>query len=175
MYDTQIGKRDAELDLKSVERKLAFCALFGDADVVLDGFRPGALERLGFGFGFVQSLAVRRGKGVVYARENTYGVAVFCHFVCLVLAGKVKGVSWAQGKFLGLDEPVVPLLPNSDYQTGIVGAIAITHALYRRAHEGGSYNVDTSLNQFNNWYLDLGLQDPDTAATIKAKDPDFMV
>ena len=29
---------------------------------------------------------------------------------------QVTGVSWAQGRFLGLNEPVVPLLPNSDYQ-----------------------------------------------------------
>lgn len=29
---------------------------------------------------------------------------------------QVTGVSWAQGKFLALKEPVVPLLPNSDYR-----------------------------------------------------------
>lgn len=68
----------------------------------------------------------------------------------------MTGVSWLQGKFLGLDEPVLPLLPNSDYQTGVVGAIAIMQALYKRAHEGGSYNVDISLNQFNMWYISLG-------------------
>lgn len=32
----------------------------------------------------------------------------------------MTGVTHLQGHFLGLDEPVVPLLPNSDYQTGIV-------------------------------------------------------
>lgn len=31
-------------------------------------------------------------------------------------------MSWLQGKFLGLDEPVVPLLPNSDYQSVSVSA-----------------------------------------------------
>jgi hypothetical protein len=60
-------------------------------------------------------------------------------------------------------------------RTGIVGAIGITHALYRRAEEGGSYNVDTSLNQFNNWYLDLGLHGEEATAAIKAKDPEFKV
>lgn len=32
----------------------------------------------------------------------------------------MTGVTHLQGHFLGLDEPVAPLLPNSDYQTGIV-------------------------------------------------------
>lgn len=60
-------------------------------------------------------------------------------------------------------------------RTGIVGAIGISHALDRRSREGGSYNVDTSLNQFNNWYLDLGLQDEETLAAIKSRHPDFLV
>lgn len=73
MFDTQIGKRDAEINLKTVSGKLAFRALLEQADVILDGFRPGVLDRLGFGRGMVQEIARRRGKGIVYARENTYG------------------------------------------------------------------------------------------------------
>jgi len=34
----------------------------------------------------------------------------------MLTAKQVSGASWEQGKFFGLDEPVVPLLPNSDYQ-----------------------------------------------------------
>jgi crotonobetainyl-CoA:carnitine CoA-transferase CaiB-like acyl-CoA transferase len=86
--------------------------------VILDGYRPGALERLGFGPKYVVELARRRGKGIVYVHENCYGwkrsrvqrsgwqQIIDCD----------TGVSWLQGKFLGLNEPVVPLLPNSDYQ-----------------------------------------------------------
>jgi len=86
---------------------------------------------------------------------------------------QVTGVSWEQGKFLGLNEPVVPLLPNSDYQTGVVGAIAVLQALVQRAESGGDYNVDLSLNQFNNWYLSLGLHDPTTYQELRAKHPNF--
>ena len=56
-----------------------------------------------------------------------------------------------------------------------MGAIGICHALHHRTREGGSYNVDTSLNHFNNWYLDLGLQGDDTIAAIRSRDPDFLV
>lgn len=56
-----------------------------------------------------------------------------------------------------------------------MGAIGISHALDRRSREGGSYNVDTSLNQFNNWYLDLGLHDEETMAAIKSRNSGFLV
>jgi crotonobetainyl-CoA:carnitine CoA-transferase CaiB-like acyl-CoA transferase len=73
MFDTQVGKRDVDLNLKSAEGKIKFRELLENSDVILDGFRPGALERLGFGQRMVHEIARRRGRGVVYARENTYG------------------------------------------------------------------------------------------------------
>lgn len=55
-----------------------------------------------------------------------------------------------------------------------MGAIAICNALFRRTHHGGSYNVDLSLTQFNNWYLrTLGLQDAKTVQSLRDKHPDF--
>jgi len=39
---------------------------------------------------------------------------------------------------------------------GFSGSIATIHALYLRSHNGGSYNIDVSLNQFNLFYLSLG-------------------
>jgi hypothetical protein len=73
MFDTQVGKRDVEIDLKSVQGKLEFRELLEDADVLLDGFRPGVMDRLGFGREMVHEIGKRRGRGIVYARENTYG------------------------------------------------------------------------------------------------------
>lgn len=138
IFDMQIGKRDTSLDLKTKEGKMALRSLMESADVVIDGYRPGALERLGFGRAWVHEVAARRGRGIVYARENCYGwVGEWSHrsgwqqisdCVCFPfslqlrslsnarLLVQVTGVSWEQGKFLGLNEPVVPLLPNSDYQ-----------------------------------------------------------
>lgn len=73
LYDGQMGKRDTEIDLKSAEGKVTFEKLLKEADVVVDGFRPGVLDRLGFGRVWAQELARQRGKGLVYARENCYG------------------------------------------------------------------------------------------------------
>jgi hypothetical protein len=73
LYDGQLGKRDTEINLKSTEGKSTFERLLSEADVVVDGFRPGVLDRLGFGRIWAQEIARQRGKGLVYARENCYG------------------------------------------------------------------------------------------------------
>lgn len=48
-------------------------------------------------------------------------------------------------------------------------------ALYRRALEGGSYNVDIALNTYNNWLLrEVGLHDKQTQASLRALHPEFL-
>ncbi|OAL53148.1 CoA-transferase family III [Pyrenochaeta sp. DS3sAY3a] len=73
LFDTQIGKKDTRLNLKTAEGKKKLANLVEDADVLLDAYRPGALAKLGFSEPFLQSVAKRRGKGIVYARECCYG------------------------------------------------------------------------------------------------------
>jgi hypothetical protein len=71
--DSQIGKRDADINLKTVEGKRLLDELLKDADVVVCSYRPGAFERMGLGREWAHELARRRGKGIVYCRENCYG------------------------------------------------------------------------------------------------------
>jgi hypothetical protein len=73
LIDGNLGKRDVRLNLKSEEGKAALMGLLQDADVFLDGYRPGALQRLGFGRALIRDVARRRGKGIVHIRENCYG------------------------------------------------------------------------------------------------------
>ncbi|EJT73691.1 CAIB/BAIF family enzyme [Gaeumannomyces tritici R3-111a-1] len=175
LMDGNLGKRDASLDLKSGDGRAALRRLVEDADVVLDGYRPGALDRLGFGQAYLHALARRRGKGMVVVRENCYGWSG-------PWAGRsgwqqisdcVTGVSWMMGEFLGLDEPVVPPLPSSDYQTGLVGLIGILTAIDKRATEGGSYTVDISLNQFNRFLLAQGALAPEVQRGLRELHPTF--
>lgn len=46
---------------------------------------------------------------------------------------------------MGLNEPVLPPFPLSDYATGELGAIAALNALHQRAVNGGSYFTGVSL------------------------------
>ncbi len=174
LVDGNIGKRDVTLNLKTDAGRKALERLLTDADVVLDGYRPGALDRLGFGPAYAFGIAKRRGKGIVYIRENCYGwKGPMAHRSgWQQISDCVTGVSWLMGKFLGLNEPVVPLIPNSDYQcvpllghlfiangktrTGLIGLLGICNALDKRAEYGGNYLVSVSLNQYNSFLLSLG-------------------
>lgn len=71
--DVNMGKHCAELDLKSAKGREAFEVLLIEADVVVDGYRPGALDRLGYGASALTERALKRGKGFVYVNENCFG------------------------------------------------------------------------------------------------------
>jgi hypothetical protein len=175
LIDGNLGKHDVSIDLKSPEGRETFKRLLSDADIVVDGYRPGALDRLGFGVPYMQAMAKRRGKGIIIVRENCYG----WHGPWAGRSGWQQisdcftGVSYGMGKFLGLDEPVVPPLPNSDYQTGLVGLIGILVAAYKRAVEGGNYTVDVSLTQYNQFLVSLGEQSPEVQEELRKLHPNF--
>ena len=177
LFESNLGKRDAHVDLKTEEGRAALRRLVEDADVVLDGYRPGVLERLGFGPAWVHEVARRRGKGIVYARENCHGwKGPWRHRSgWQQVSDAVTGIGWLFGRMWGLegDEPMMPFLPNSDFQTGIVGCIAIMNALDRRARSGGNYLVSTSLNQLNCFLISLGTQSPETQEALRTRWPNM--
>ncbi|KAF4952461.1 hypothetical protein FGADI_6695 [Fusarium gaditjirri] len=171
MPDLQTGKRDVEIDLKTVEGRQTLSELLKEADILVDGYRPGALAKLGFDSKSLRELS----PSLIYMRENCYGFKGPLSYRsgwqqisdCLV------GLSYLQGKFLGLDEAVVPLFPNSDYQTGLVGAAAAIQALLARTKEDVTFDIDISLTQYNIWYYRLGLYSEDQQKTLRSRDLQF--
>jgi len=71
--DLNWGKWNACLHLKNEEDKEKLRALIRQADVVVDGYRPGVMERLGFGRQAILDLVKDRERGIVHVRENCYG------------------------------------------------------------------------------------------------------
>lgn len=71
--DGNMGKHAADLDLKTPEGRRVFETLLADADILVDGYRPKALDRLGYGATALADLAEKRGKGIVYVNENCFG------------------------------------------------------------------------------------------------------
>jgi crotonobetainyl-CoA:carnitine CoA-transferase CaiB-like acyl-CoA transferase len=63
------GKRSIQLDLKSVAGREAFLRLARDADVVIESFRPGVMDRLGVGWDVLREVNER----LVYCAITGYG------------------------------------------------------------------------------------------------------
>lgn len=63
------NKRGISIDLKSAEGKELFFRLAEKADVVLENFRPGALEKLGLGYEAVKV----RNPGIIYTSVSGFG------------------------------------------------------------------------------------------------------
>ncbi|KAM0152180.1 hypothetical protein ACHAPG_007837 [Botrytis cinerea] len=171
--DGNTGKHTADIDLKTPAGRATFEELLKSADVILDGYRPGALERLGYGPENIVKLISGRGKGIVYVSEDCFGYQGEWagRPGWQQIADCLTGVAWAQGEFMGLNEPVVPPFPMSDYGTGCMGAIAALVGLFRRAKEGGSWRGTTSLCQYDVFLLGLGLYGDDVKEKVR-KDHD---
>ncbi|KAF2824732.1 alpha-methylacyl-CoA racemase [Ophiobolus disseminans] len=174
--DANIGKHAVDLNLKEANDRKIFEELLQSADVVLDGYRPGSLNRLGYGPSQLLEIAKKRGRGFVYVAENCFGHTGpwSSRPGWQQIADCVTGVAWAQGQAMGLDEPVVPPFPMSDYGTGCMGTIAALTGLFRRAKQGGSYIGTTSLCQYDIYLLQLGLYDETMMANLrKEHDKEF--
>ncbi|OPB44592.1 L-carnitine dehydratase/alpha-methylacyl-CoA racemase [Trichoderma guizhouense] len=157
--DGNMGKRATDLDLKSAEGREAFEKLLAEADVVVDGYRPGAIVKLGYGPKQLSELAIKRGKGFVYVNENCFGYEGewASRPGWQQISDCVTGIAWEQGKFMGVNEPMVPPFPISDYGTGCIGAITALIGLYHRATRGGSWHGKVCLLHYDLLLFKVGL------------------
>ncbi|KAI9934627.1 hypothetical protein ASPWEDRAFT_44070 [Aspergillus wentii DTO 134E9] len=149
--DGNMSKHTADLDLKTDEGRRQFEVLLMDADVVIDGYRPGALDKLGYSIDNLTELAERRGKGIVYVSENCFGYRGEWadRPGWQQIADCLTGFAWSQGAFMKKSTPIVSPFPIADYGAGCMGTIAALTGLYNRAKYGGSYHGKSSLMQFN--------------------------
>ncbi len=174
VIDTGPGKFSAHVDLNAPGGREQLLDLVGRADVVVDGFRPGALEGRGLG---IADLGKRR-PGLIHASLSAYSHlgpwasrrgydSLVQTATGIVHAGTVA----APG---GADEagPPIPVpLPAQalDHGAGYLLSLGVLVALVRRSREGGSWMVRTSLLQVRNLLDGLGrdgspeVRDPDSA------------
>lgn len=152
--DTGHGKRAAFLDLKSVADRQRLLGLVDQADVFVQGYRTGAMERLGLS---ADALTARR-PGLIHVSINCYG-----HEGDWAmrpgweqLAQTVSGMAHVQG---GAGAPALLPAAVNDYTTGYLAAFGAMVALRRRAAEGGSWRVRVSLTRTAMWVRGLGLRE----------------
>ncbi|MGW0085575.1 CoA transferase [Streptomyces sp. NPDC003393] len=142
--DTGFGKRSALLDLAA--DGTAFEELLAEADVVVTGYRPGALDRFGLS---PEALAERR-PGLVVAQLSAWGGRGPWRgrrgFDSLVQVA--TGIAAVEGSAQGPGALPAQAL---DHGTGYLLAGAVLRALTERSSEGGSRVVRLSLARTAAW------------------------
>ncbi len=168
VIDTGPGKRSAHLDLRRPDDAERLRALARDADVFVQGYRPGAIAGLGFS---PEALAALR-PGIVCLSLCAYSHAGPWAgrrgFDSLVQSA--SGIAHEGGQSFGLDGPKHLPAQALDYATGYLAAFGVIAALARRATEGGSYLVRVSLAQTGRWIDGLGRIDGTGQPDMKLDD-----
>lgn len=153
--ETSRGKRSVHVDLRTEGGRSAMRALVAGAHVFVQGYRPGALARLGFG---PEALARQR-PGIVAVSLSAYGPQGSWSgkrgFDSLVQTA--TGFNAAEAQAAGTPDKPRPLpMQILDQATGFLIAFGAAAALHRQQREGGSWHVQLSLAQTGHWLRGLG-------------------
>ena len=135
------GKRSVVLNLKAQEGVDAVKALARGADVFVENYRPGALDKLGLGYKDLAALNPR----LIYASISGYGqTGPHRHKGGFDLVAQgVSGIMSVTGEPGGA--PVKSGIPLTDLGAGMFATIGILAALEYRHRTGRGQHVDTSL------------------------------
>lgn len=136
------GKQFITLDLKSNEGQAALHHLVADADVLLEGFRPGVAERIGAGYEELRQLNPQ----LVYCSLTGYGQTG----TLAQRAGhdiNYAAMAGALGTFGPVDGPPVPPLNLlADFAGGgMLAVIGIMSALIERQKSGIGQHIDAAM------------------------------
>ncbi len=135
------NKKSLTLNLKFEEGKEIFRKLLKTADVVVENFRPGVMDKLGFSYEKICKINPR----VIYCAISGFGQTgpdAFKPAYDQIIQG-LSGVMAVNG-----DERLNPLragFPVCDTVGGLNAAFAIMAALYHREHSGEGQFIDIAM------------------------------
>lgn len=136
------GKRSLALDLKDPKSIALMLDLMSKADVVIEGFRPGVMERLGLG----PDVAQQRNAKLIYGRMTGWGqqgpmaMAAGHDINYIALTGALHAIGHKDGK------PVPPLNLVGDFGGGsLYLAMGILAALFERQQSGKGQVIDAAM------------------------------
>lgn len=137
------NKRSISLNLKNPKAQEVLCQLVKDADVFVEGFRPGVVNRLGCDYEALNEINPR----LVYCSLSGYGQDgpysnLVGHDINYISVGGALGlIGSADGP------PVIPYNIVADYAGGgFHAAMAILAALMARHHTGRGQYVDIAMS-----------------------------
>jgi crotonobetainyl-CoA:carnitine CoA-transferase CaiB-like acyl-CoA transferase len=133
------NKRSFCVDLKAPAGKEAVLRLIDKADVVIENFRPGTMDRLGLGYAALS----QRNPRLIYCSEKGFLSGPYEERTALdEVAQMMGGLAYMTGP------PGKPLRAGTsviDVQGGMFGALGIIAALYQRQATGRGQNIVASL------------------------------
>lgn len=136
------NKKSIELNLKSEEGKEIFKKMAKNADVILESFRPGVMDRLGIGYEEISKI----NEGIVYCSLTGYGQT-----------GPYRNLPGHDVNFIGYSgilglighkdgKPVVPGVQIADLGGGALVALSgISMALLHKERTGKGQYIDVSM------------------------------
>jgi alpha-methylacyl-CoA racemase len=136
------GRHSIALDLKRDEGRAVLLDLIDRADVLIEGFRPGVAERLGFG----PEVCRERNPGLVYGRMSGYGqdgplAAAAGHDINYLAIAGVLGAFGPHDR-----PPSPPLNVIGDFGGGgMLLTVGVLAALHERARSGLGQVIDCSM------------------------------
>ncbi|HTT63559.1 MAG TPA: CaiB/BaiF CoA-transferase family protein [Bryobacteraceae bacterium] len=148
------GKKSVALDLKSDAGRAAFLKLAGTADVVVESFRPGTMQRLGLSYEILCALNER----LIYVSITGYGqdgewAAMAGHDINYMALGGALELSGVCG-----GPPAIPGVQLADLAGGAMQAVTgVLLALAARAKTGRGQAVDVSMVDGVAWLLPVAL------------------
>jgi len=141
--EVTLGKRCARLDLRRPADRLKFERLLGTADVLVHGYRPEALERLGYGEAQRRAL----NPALVDVSLNAYGWSGpwagrrgFDSLVQMSCGIAAAGSDWRQ-----VEQPVPLPVQALDQAAGYLMAATVIRGLTARLQEGTTLSARLSL------------------------------
>ncbi len=134
------GQRSVALDLRSEGGREAFLTLVRDADVVIDNYRPGVLERLGIDHASLQHVRpdIITASITGFGSGGPFGDDAGFDPILQSMSGMMR----AQG---GDDDPVFYTVPVNDVAASSVIAFGCVLSLLHRRRAGEGGRVTTSL------------------------------
>ncbi len=135
------GKRSLTINLKTEGGREAVRRLLPSMDVLVHNFRPGGMERLGFGYEDARALA----RGIIYAHASGWGGQgpKTTHPAFDIAAQARSGLMSMTGETEG--GPLPAGVAIADYIGAMNLAMAVIAALYSREKTGVGQKIETSL------------------------------
>ncbi len=159
------GKRSAQFDLKNPADRELFLALVAQADVVVDSFRPGVLDRLGVG----PDALDRANPRLVHVSLTAYGDGARAKLPGHDLnAQALAGLLTLTG---GADAaPALPGVQSADLVAGLQVALAVVSGVLSVRSSGSGFRTNVSMLDAS--YSLLGLAGAQAAATARDAAPE---